>query len=150
MMRRVNWSITTRTQCVLRVADSQRNRSQLHRLSFAWPRNVSQEGPPVRFRSVVNAQNASHNILVDLDAKRERDLWSNAGTTPSRVAPFHCDNRVNEIFLRALRTRPMPALRRKQQAILPFAQRTVKMQQRGSLKNDGGTQNARGAHQEGA
>src|SRR5215204_2202130 len=92
----------------------------------------------------MNAQNASHNILVDVDAKRERDLLSNAGTTPSRVAPFHCDNRVNEIFLRALRTRPMPSLRRKQQAILPFAQRTVKMQQRGSLKNDGGTQNARG------
>src|SRR3954454_18707416 len=45
-MRRVNWSITTSTQWVLSVADSQRNRSQLHKLSFAWPRNVSQEGPP--------------------------------------------------------------------------------------------------------
>src|SRR5262249_13146727 len=43
MIRRVKWSITTRTQWVLRVADSQRNRSQLHKLSFVWPRKVSQE-----------------------------------------------------------------------------------------------------------
>ena len=26
-------------------ADSQRNKSQLHKLSFVWPRNVSQDGP---------------------------------------------------------------------------------------------------------
>ena len=90
----------------------------------------------------MNAQNASHNILVDLDAKRERDLLSNAGTAPSRVAPFHCDNRVNEIFLRALRTRPMPALRRKQQAILPFPQHTVEMQQSGRFQSNSGTENA--------
>ena len=43
--RRVNWSITTRTQCVFKVADSHRNKSQLHRLSLVWPRNVSQDGP---------------------------------------------------------------------------------------------------------
>jgi hypothetical protein len=45
MIRRVNWSITTRTQCVFKVADSQRNRSQLHKLSFVWPRKLSQDGP---------------------------------------------------------------------------------------------------------
>ena len=27
-------------------ADSHRSKSQLHRLSFEWPRKVSQEGPP--------------------------------------------------------------------------------------------------------
>src|SRR6516164_3810878 len=43
MMRRVNWSMRTRTRWVLEMADSDRNRSKLHRLSFAWPRNVSQE-----------------------------------------------------------------------------------------------------------
>ena len=31
---------------VRNVADSHRNRSILQRLSFMWPRNVSQEGPP--------------------------------------------------------------------------------------------------------
>ncbi len=34
-MRRVQWSITTSTQCVRRTADSHRNKSRLHRLSFA-------------------------------------------------------------------------------------------------------------------
>ena len=33
-MRRVNWSITTRTQRVRKVADSHRKRSRLQRLSF--------------------------------------------------------------------------------------------------------------------
>ena len=28
------------------VADSHRNKSQLHKLFFVWPRNISQEGPP--------------------------------------------------------------------------------------------------------
>src|SRR5215472_4380851 len=34
IMRRVNWSITTRTQWFRNVADSHRNKSQLHKLSF--------------------------------------------------------------------------------------------------------------------
>ena len=34
-MRRVHWSITTSTQWMRRTADSHRNRSRLHRLSFA-------------------------------------------------------------------------------------------------------------------
>ncbi len=33
-------------QWVRSVADSHRNRSMLQRLSFMWPRKVSQEGPP--------------------------------------------------------------------------------------------------------
>ena len=33
-------------QWVRSIADSHRNRSILQRLSFMWPRNVSQEGPP--------------------------------------------------------------------------------------------------------
>src|ERR1700730_4665686 len=44
-MRRVNWSITTSTQCARRMADSHRNRSTLHKLSFACPRTVSHDGP---------------------------------------------------------------------------------------------------------
>src|SRR5262245_15509286 len=35
MMPRIDWSITTRTQCVLSVADSQRNKSPLHKLSLS-------------------------------------------------------------------------------------------------------------------
>ena len=36
---------TTRTQWDRNVADSHLNRCMLQRLSFMWPRNVSQEGP---------------------------------------------------------------------------------------------------------
>src|SRR5271169_3313957 len=48
MIRRVYRSMTTRTQWVRKVADSHRNRSVLQRLSFMWPRKVSQDGPPER------------------------------------------------------------------------------------------------------
>ena len=58
----------------------------------------------------MNAQDAANNILVDLDAESQRDLLSNAGTTPSGIAPFHCNNGVDEVFLRSLRTRPTPAV----------------------------------------
>src|ERR1700694_5401231 len=46
-MRRVHWSMTTSTQWARRMADSHRNRSTLHKLSFACPRTVSQDGPAV-------------------------------------------------------------------------------------------------------
>src|SRR5215471_14059036 len=52
MIRRVNWSITTSTQWVLRVADSQRNRSQLHKL-FECIRTEMRKGSPEGY----NAEN---------------------------------------------------------------------------------------------
>jgi hypothetical protein len=88
----------------------------------------------------VNAQDAANNILVDLDAESERDLLSNAGTAPAGIAPFHCYNGVNKLFLRSLGTRPTPALGRKQQAVLSFPQQAVEMEQSGRLQNDGGTE----------
>ena len=63
---------------------------------------------------------------------------------------FHCYNGVNEVFFRSLRTRPVPALRRKQQAVLSFPQDTVEMEQSGRLQNDGGTENACRAHEKSA
>ena len=41
----------------------------------------------------------------------------------------------------------MPALGRKQQAVLSFPQQAVEMEQSGRLQNDGGTDNACGAHE---
>ena len=81
--------------------------------------------------------------------KAKRDLLSNAGAAPAGIAPFHCYNGVNEVFLRSLRTRPVPALRRKQQAVLSFPQHTVEMEQSGRLQNDGGTENACPEHEKG-
>ena len=42
IMRRLNWSMTTRTQWVLEMADSHR---KLHKRSIMRPRNVSHDGP---------------------------------------------------------------------------------------------------------
>jgi hypothetical protein len=66
------------------------------------------------------------------------------------VAPFHFYHGVNELFLRSLRTRALPALGRKQHAVLSFPQQAVKMKQTGRLRNDGGTENACGAHEKSA
>src|SRR5215468_9513920 len=52
MIRRVNWSITTSTQCVSRLSDSQRNRSMLHKL-FECIRTEMRKGPPEGY----NAEN---------------------------------------------------------------------------------------------
>ena len=77
----------------------------------------------------MNAQDPANNIFVDVDAESQRDLLSNAGTAPAGIEPFHCYNGVNEVFLRSLRTRTVPALGRKQQALLSFPQHTVEMEQ---------------------
>jgi hypothetical protein len=37
---------------------------------------------PIRFRPVVNPQHTPNNILVNVDAKSQRDLLGDAGTTP--------------------------------------------------------------------
>jgi len=49
----------------------------------------------------VSTQDTANNILVDLDAESQRDLLSNAGTSPVDSAPFHCNDGVDEVFLRS-------------------------------------------------
>jgi hypothetical protein len=90
----------------------------------------------------VNAQDATNIILVDFNTESQRDLLSKAGAAPAGIAPFHCYNGVNEVFPRSLRPRPVLALGRKQQTVLPFCQHTVEMKQSGRLQNDGGPENA--------
>src|SRR4051812_17543898 len=70
----------------------------------------------------MNAQDSANHIVADLDAERQRDLLSNAGTAPFGIAPFHCNDSVDEVFLRSLRTRAVPALGRKQRAVFSFTQ----------------------------
>jgi len=98
----------------------------------------------------VNAQDAANNILVDLDAESQRDLLSNAGTSPVEIAPFHCKDGGDEVFLRTLWARPTPSLGRKQYVVLSFPQHIVETQQRGRLQNNGGTEKACRAHEKGA
>src|SRR3954452_20144962 len=98
----------------------------------------------------MNAQDSANHILVDLDAERQRDLLSNAGTAPFGIAPFHCNDGVDEVFVRSLRTRAVPALGRKQRAVFSFTQHRVQMWQSGSFQNDGGTESACPAQEQGA
>src|SRR6516164_11125640 len=49
--------------------------------------HVTEKGEPgrtsrIRFRPVIDAQDAANNILVDLDAESQRDLLGNAGAAP--------------------------------------------------------------------
>ena len=60
----------------------------------------------IGFRPVMNSQHTPNNILVDVDTERQRDLLGDAGTTPVGITTFHCNDRVNEFFLRSLRARP--------------------------------------------
>ena len=75
----------------------------------------------------MNAQDSANHILVDLDAESQRDLLSNAGTAPFGIAPFRGNDGIDEVFLRSLRTRAVPALRRKQHAVFSFTQHRVQM-----------------------
>src|SRR2546425_8990518 len=129
-MRRVNWSITsitTSTQCVRKVSDSQRNRSALHKLSFVWPRKVSQEGPPDP-DSGRKCFPKIRDIFVDIDTEGQGDLLSNSGTAPTGIASFHFNDGIEEFFGRSSRTRLTTTLGRKQHVVLSFRQHVVEMQ----------------------
>jgi hypothetical protein len=58
----------------------------------------------------MNPQETPNNILIDVDAEGQRDLLSDAGTTPAGIITFHCNDGVDEAFLRSLRARAAPAL----------------------------------------
>ena len=65
----------------------------------------------------MDSQDTPNSILVDVDAKSQRDLLSDAGTTPAGIMTFHRHDGVDEVFLRSLRAGPTPRLVRKQQAV---------------------------------
>jgi len=75
------------------------------------------------------------------------DLAAECENSPTGIAPLHGHDGVNEFFVRSLRAGATPALGRKQHAVLSFPQQVV--QQGGGLQNDGGTEDACRAHQEG-
>ena len=96
----------------------------------------------------MTAEDTANYILIDLDAESQRDLLSNAGTAPTRITSFHRHDGVDEVFVGSRRAGPTAAPRRKQHAILSFAQHTVEMQQSGRLQNDGGTKDTCWAHEQ--
>jgi hypothetical protein len=96
----------------------------------------------------MSAQHTADNVLIDLHTESQRDLLSNAGTTPAGISPFHCHDGLKEVFVGSFRARPTAAPTRKQHAVLSFAQRTVNVQQRGRLQNDRGTKDTCRAHKQ--
>src|SRR5215471_8725654 len=98
----------------------------------------------------MSAQHTADNVLIDLDAESQRDLLRNARTTPAGITLLHGHDGVDEVFVGSLRAGATPVSRRKQDAVLSFAQRTLETQQSGRLQNDRGTQDTRRAHEEGA
>src|SRR5215469_17068423 len=127
MIRRVNWSITTKIQWVVNVADSHRNRSQLHRLSFIWPRKRQPRWAGIRVRPVVKAQDSANYVLIDLDAKSQSHLLGDSRIAPAGIPPFPLHNRRDEFLTRSLRSRATPNLRREQPAVLSLSQKIMEM-----------------------
>lgn len=105
------------------MADSQRNKSQLHTATH--------------FRPIVKAQDAAHHVLIDLLRESECDLLSDAGTSPTRILPFHFHHGIKEVLGRSFGPRSTAAFGAKQQLILPLDQDLVKMREGRRLQHNG-------------
>ena len=79
----------------------------------------------------MSAQNAANHVFVDIHAESQRDLLGDARTAPTRIAPLHGYDGVDEFSVRSFRAGSTPALGRKQQAVLAFPQQAVQMEQGG-------------------
>jgi hypothetical protein len=80
---------------------------------------LSEESQPggtsaIRFRPVMLSQDTANHVLVEFDTKRQGDLLSDSGTSPTRIPPFHFDDGIDEFFLRPFPSWTTPALWRKQ------------------------------------
>ena len=98
-MRRVTTSKMTSTQWLRRRMDSQRNRSTLQRLSFAWAMKVSQDGASRTrvARLIVFGEHPTNDIFVDLDAEGQSDLLGDAHAAEARIAPLQFNDRRDEL-----------------------------------------------------
>src|SRR5215467_53926 len=84
--------------------------------------------------------------IKDAGSRFHRSEFS-LGEMSLLLTTFHRLDGVGEVFRWSLRTRPTPAPRRKQHAVLSFPDHTLEMQQGGRLHNDGGTENPYPAHE---
>jgi hypothetical protein len=116
---------------------------------------MAEKGEPgwtlrLRVWSVVNLQDTTNHIPINLDAECQCDLLGDAGTAPVGIPPFHLHNGLDEFFARSFWARSMAVPGRKQLAIFSFLQQLVEIQQSGRLQNDGRTKKACWAHEKGA
>src|SRR5262245_50847593 len=95
------------------------------------------------------SENPTYYVLIDVGAEGERNLLGNSATTPSGIAPFHFNNRIDEFFGGSFRSRSSSAFGRKQHAVLSFRQHLVEMQQSRWPQNNGVPQNPCRKHEKG-
>jgi hypothetical protein len=50
-------------------------------------------------------KNPADDVFIDVDAEGESDLLSDSLATPGWIAPFHLDNRVDQLFRRSFGAR---------------------------------------------
>jgi len=74
-------------------------------------------------RSEVLSEDATHNVLVDLDAERMNHLLGNAWTTEAWIAVLHFEDRGDEFLRGPLRPCSLTGLGREQQSVFPLDQR---------------------------
>ena len=77
----------------------------------------------------VHCENPADDVFVDVDAECQGDLLGDSLAAPSAIAPFHFNDRVNELFSRSFGTGPTDSFGGKQQSVLMLDQHFMKMQQ---------------------
>jgi hypothetical protein len=81
-------------------------------------------------RSEVLSEDATHDVLVDLDAECMGNLLSNARTTEARIAVLHFEDRCDEFLRGPCRPWSLTDSGCEQQSVFPLDQCPVKTQQR--------------------
>src|SRR5450631_1047411 len=79
-------------------------------------------------RSEVLSENATHDVLVDLDAERMSNLLRNARATEARIAVLHFEDRRDEFLRGPFRPGSLTDSGREQPSVFPLDQRPVKTQ----------------------
>ena len=104
MFRRVNWAISTSTQCVPRLSDFTTKQvgapqTVLRLTEKGEPRRTAGSG----FWPVMFCKNPAHHVLVDIHAESQSYLLSNSRTTPGRVTSFKFKDGIDPFLGRSLR-----------------------------------------------
>src|ERR1700730_13166670 len=88
--------------------------------------------------AIVFRQHAGHDVLVDVEPKRERDDAGNPWTAEPRIARLELDDGLDEYRARSLRSGLLWAVaRREQSVVLATHQRPMKRQKRRRAYGDG-------------
>jgi len=105
----------------------------LHRANEGQPRGSAGS---VRLR--VGGEDPSHDIFIQGSGQGLGDRLGNLGAPTLRIASFHFQDECKELPRRSLRTRRPAFRRREEQAIFPFDQRLMILQECGGLEENGG------------